>query len=538
MAKKLFNNIKWSAIGLSSVLISQFDKKKGQKFLLDSFRNMPGVPAKFSQLLELKLANSDLLKDQLKDKLRDQLKIETNDRAVDSTTPNVDNITEAILDIEEVKILIRQENEKLYNEIEEIADQGFSASLGQVHWAKLRDQADLELAIKIQYPGLDSDLPDQLGALLFLMRNSPAKSYGLNIAEYERAFQEYIGREINYKLEAKIQTQFYENFKEDKRLCIPKVFESWSSEKILVQEFVEAVPFFKCGDLCTDEREHIAKVLVEFWLSCVFEKRLIHTDLQPKNWGYNASLKKLVIYDFGSWLELTSEQCLLLESLIEGLLDRNQSSPLDLLVALGFDGEKLLPLLNRLPILLETLLDPFLTSGWWQIEKWNLASKLDNILGTEAWWFRAAGPPWFLWLIRSAQGLFAALEALKVGVPFQSIFFDVIIRLSRERFANFKVEPQAKLLERFQRNPIYFKHEARQFCVKVTEEARDIVSLEFPIHVVDDLEQLMSEDVRTKIESLGYSLTEIKKRMIKEGLLIGPVLDFYHGKRHYQLWTK
>lgn len=512
----IFTTLKWTAIGFGSALISKFDKNKGKEFLVNSLLDMPGVPAKFSQFLDMRWQDKD------------------PERKVRQLSKS----TELILRIEDVKSIINQQAYNLFEQISEISANGISASLGQVHWAKLNNSA--EVVIKLQYPGLDIELPNQLETVMLLMEKSPAKNFGLNISTYRKAFVELIGRELDYSLESKIQMKFYNNYCDSERskIAIAKVFEQWGSQKILVQEFLPSKTFKECLNLSSVIREEIARTIVEFWLASVFEKRLLHTDLQPKNWGYNEELQKVVIYDFGSWIEITQDQSLLLEAMIEGVLERNSSSPFDILVALGFDGEKLLPLLNRLPILLETLLDPFLTSGWWNAEQWDLGAKLDSILGAEAWWFRTAGPPWFLWLMRSAQGLVHALETLEVGVPFQSIFFDVINRLPRDRFVNFKIDLQNELLEKYKRNPIFFNHEAKHFCVKVTEEDRDVVSLQFPIHVVQDLENLMGEDVRAKIESMGYNLVDIKTKMIREGLLKGPVLDFHHGKRHYLLWAE
>jgi hypothetical protein len=185
--------------------------------------------------------------------------------------------------------------------------------------------------------------------------------------------------------------------------------------------------------------------------------------------------------------------------------------------------------------LLEKLLEPFLSTGWWYANKWNLGEQLEEILGNEAWWFRTSGPPWFLWLMRSAQGLFGALDVLQVGVPFQSIYYNVLNKLSADRLKQLSVPSQSSLLQKHQKNEILFKHEAKQFCIKVTESDQNVVCLEFPIHVVQDLELLMSDEVREKIESQGYNIKEIKKRIIKEGLLKGVVLDIKIGLRRYIL---
>jgi predicted unusual protein kinase regulating ubiquinone biosynthesis (AarF/ABC1/UbiB family) len=516
-ARSLLQTIKWAAVGISSAVISKFDKEKGKNFLLDSFREMPGVPAKFSQILEMRWHRDIELPSSVHEgKLPDEL--------------------HNLLSIEEVKFIIQRDMPVLFNEIDEIDSLGKSASLGQVHWAKMKSGEIV--AIKVQYPNLDSDLISQLDSMLYLMEKSPAKNFGLTVSDYRKSMNEYIGRELDYKLEATMQKRFRDMFAELSNLAIPKVYPVWSGSRILTQEYIAAEVFGNLTELHEKTREEIARTIVEFWLTGVFQSHFIHTDLQPRNWGYNDKIDKVVLYDFGSWIEITPEHSLLLEAIIEGILERKNISPLDYLVALGFDGEKLLPLLNRLPLLLEKLLDPFLASGWWYANQWNLSAQLDEMLGNEAWWFRTAGPPWFLWFMRSAQGVFGALNSLKVGVPFQSIFYDVLNRLSRDRFTKLAVPSQIELLRKHQRDEVLFKHEARQFCVKVLENDDDVVSLEFPVHVVQELEMLVSDDVRLKIESQGYDLKEIKARIVKEGLLKGVVLDTKIGKRRYLLYLQ
>jgi hypothetical protein len=227
-----------------------------------------------------------------------------------------------------------------------------------------------------------------------------------------------------------------------------------------------------------------------------------------------------------------------MEEIIAGTRDRKGISPLDYLVALGFDGEKLLPLLSRLPFLLEKLLEPFLSTGPWYADKWNVSSQLEEILQEEAWWFRTAGPPWFLWFMRSGQGLFAALAALQVSVPFQSIYYEVLNRLDLQRWKKIQVRSQLDLLQKHQLNEIHFKHEAQHFCIKVTEGEAEIVSLQFPIQVIQELENLVTDEIRSKIASQGHNLHQIKCKIIKAGLLKGTVLDFKLDRRHYRFWLQ
>jgi hypothetical protein len=155
-AGSIIQNLKWATIGISSAVISKFDREKGKKFLLESFREMPGVPAKFAQILDLRWNTNS-------GNESPSVQNGTSGESVDRQVLN-------LLSIEEVKSLIQQEMPELFEAIDEIDIQGMSASLGQVHWAKMKSGE--VVAIKVQYPNLDSELPKQLESLFWLMEKS------------------------------------------------------------------------------------------------------------------------------------------------------------------------------------------------------------------------------------------------------------------------------------------------------------------------------------------------------------------------------
>jgi hypothetical protein len=107
--------IKWATVGFSAAVLAKFDKEKGKAFLLNSFRDMPGLPAKFSQILEMGWQQDD-----------------QNRGASGKSSQNRGlNELENILPIEDVKSTIHAEIPKLFDDIDEIDSQGKSASLGQ-----------------------------------------------------------------------------------------------------------------------------------------------------------------------------------------------------------------------------------------------------------------------------------------------------------------------------------------------------------------------------------------------------------------------
>ena len=111
-----------------------------------------------------------------------------------------------------------------------------AASIGQVHRARLRTGE--EVAVKIQYPGIartiDADFRN-LGALLFPVRLSPDWEYVK--AQFEEV-RRMLRQEVDYRQEAASQRRAGALFDADEGIVVPRVFEEYSTERVLTTEFL------------------------------------------------------------------------------------------------------------------------------------------------------------------------------------------------------------------------------------------------------------------------------------------------------------
>ena len=111
-----------------------------------------------------------------------------------------------------------------------------AASIGQVHRARLRSGE--EVAVKIQYPGIartiDADFRN-LGALLFPMRLSSDWEYVK--AQFEEV-RRMLKQEVDYRQEAATQQQARALFEPDEAIVVPRVFEEYSTERVLTTELL------------------------------------------------------------------------------------------------------------------------------------------------------------------------------------------------------------------------------------------------------------------------------------------------------------
>jgi ubiquinone biosynthesis protein len=99
--------------------------------------------------------------------------------------------------------------------------------------------------------------------------------------------------------------RFYDNFKDDENVLIPKVYTDYSRESILVMEFMEGVQVKDLKDVDQDIRTHYAKLIANSYLKQVYIDGFYHADPH----GGNILVKdgKIAFIDFGAVGKLDNE---------------------------------------------------------------------------------------------------------------------------------------------------------------------------------------------------------------------------------------
>merc|ERR1711937_689396 len=182
------------------------------------------------------------------------------------------------------------------------------ASLGQVHRGTLKDGT--QVAVKVQRAGLkelfDVDLKN-LEKFAKLLDKFDPKSDGAD-RSYDDIFNEsarLLYEEINYELEAKNTERFREQFADTPWVRIPKVYTTYSTERILTMEYVES---FKLTDIARVEKEGLDKKELANRVADSFLKQIVttgyfHCDPHPGNLCVDTS-GNLVYYEYGMMDEL------------------------------------------------------------------------------------------------------------------------------------------------------------------------------------------------------------------------------------------
>jgi ubiquinone biosynthesis protein len=184
-----------------------------------------------------------------------------------------------------VKRELEKELKKDYNEIFSEFDEisVAAASVSQVHRARLRTGE--EVAVKVQRPGIREEMEEDILIMLFfavllekfvpsLRKNQPV----MLIHEFSR----WTDRELDFCQEGKNALHFSYYFKDYPRVKIPRVFLEYTTERILVMEFIHGVNTLEASPASLD-RKATARLIADSMLKQIFVDGFFHGDPHAGN---------------------------------------------------------------------------------------------------------------------------------------------------------------------------------------------------------------------------------------------------------------
>ncbi|MCS6981415.1 MAG: AarF/ABC1/UbiB kinase family protein [Flavobacteriales bacterium] len=161
-----------------------------------------------------------------------------------------------------------------------------SASIGQVHKARLIGGRDV--VVKIQRPGIREMIERDLALLHEIVRRADRylKKQGiLNAQDILAAFEKSILKELDYHNEARNMVRFRELYKNYRNFYIPKPYREYSTDKVLVIEYVSGCKFTDVKQLRAwgiDPRSVVVNGF-QIYLTQIFEFGIFHADPHPGN---------------------------------------------------------------------------------------------------------------------------------------------------------------------------------------------------------------------------------------------------------------
>lgn len=182
-----------------------------------------------------------------------------------------------------------------------------SASIAQVHKARLRTGE--VVAVKIVKHNVRDDLQKNLvithGIIKFLSMIVPFFKKE-QVSDQFAQIRKLLLNQAMMSVERRNQQRMYENLIGHPYVRIPKLYEEWCTEDVLVMDYVEGIPG-KDPHLVNLDRKQIARRLQDTVYTMLFMHGFCHGDPHPGNFFYSPE-GDILLVDFGIVVELTEEE--------------------------------------------------------------------------------------------------------------------------------------------------------------------------------------------------------------------------------------
>ena len=222
-----------------------------------------------------------------------------------------------------------------------------AASLGQVHKAVLASTGEV-VAVKIQRPNSDQLVRMDLRTLKFVIRvitRFVDMSDFIDLMGVYHEFERTVYEEIDYVREAANAKRFKEMFKDDPMIYIPRVYDQYVSQRVLVLEWIDGIKIndYATLDAAGINRLEVAKRTVYAYFYQFFEVGFFHADPHPGNIfvkkGSTGDGPIVTFVDFGMVGSLTKHMKRLMKDVFLAFIVRDSRSLVQALSQLGFIDE-------------------------------------------------------------------------------------------------------------------------------------------------------------------------------------------------------
>jgi ubiquinone biosynthesis protein len=174
--------------------------------------------------------------------------------------------------------------EKLFLEFEE--QPMAAASIGQVHRAVLPNGR--RVAVKVQRPEAPRKIEADLALLYQAARLAKERLRALDFIDARELVDEFarsIRHELDYRQEGRNAQAFHRHFAGHPHVRIPRVYWSYSRQRVLTLEMIQGTQLadIELDDFTLEERNRLATLLTETWMTMIFRNGFFHGDPHPAN---------------------------------------------------------------------------------------------------------------------------------------------------------------------------------------------------------------------------------------------------------------
>jgi predicted unusual protein kinase regulating ubiquinone biosynthesis (AarF/ABC1/UbiB family) len=192
-----------------------------------------------------------------------------------------------------------------------------AASIGQVHRAVTR--SGLEVAVKVQYPGVDEAIRADLNNTDVMFRAIALMFPGLDPKPLVEELRARLVEELDYELEAANQRVFAEYYTGHPFIHVPAIVDELSTKRILTTELANGARFADVELWPEAERGDAAEAIFRFVFRSIYQLQMFNGDPHPGNYIFGGS-GRVTFLDFGLTKRYTPDEVALFRSLIEAFV--------------------------------------------------------------------------------------------------------------------------------------------------------------------------------------------------------------------------
>ncbi len=303
-----------------------------------------------------------------------------------------------------------------------------AASLGQVHRARLKSGE--EVAVKIQYPGIEDTVEQDLKNVKLLLQTFQGIARDLMRQKVDmRAvfseLQERLREELDYVNEAHNLALFGRLLADDEEIVIPRVHKELSSRRVLTMTYIDGYQLTDVLSPAADRelREWVAHKYYRLVWRQILEFSVLHTDPHPGNYlvSYHP---RLGILDFGSIRRFAEPIRQAHLQFARALLDRDDRAIGNAMVKMGYldRGQDPAPMVEIIHILFE----PVFADRVFDPAEYDSVGKAAAVgeIGLKHKLYKS--PAHSVFLLRALVGLEGIIRGLAIPADYRAIFRECV----------------------------------------------------------------------------------------------------------------
>lgn len=298
-----------------------------------------------------------------------------------------------------------------------------AASIGQVHSARTHD--GIELAIKIQYPGVAASISSDVDNVVSLLRISGLLPGHLDIVPLIEEAKRQLQLEADYVKEGQHLMHYRRLLAGNDNYVLPEVLPEFTTKRILAMTYVPSEPIESLMGASQAQRDRIVSQLFELLFLEIFEFRRVQTDPNFANYRIDPVNQKLVLLDFGATRVYTKPCAEAYRRLLTAGMSRDRKAIAQAACDIGYFQERVPVHIQRIvvDIFLEAC-EPLRQAGGYDFGATDLARRIHAIalplgLDRDAW---HTPPVDAIFLHRKIGGLYLLAVKLNARVDMRQLF--------------------------------------------------------------------------------------------------------------------